>query len=431
MKIRLLLLIISVVGFAYAEISFAPGDGTNVGLIIYSPDTGKTVYSHNADTLFSYASNLKLLTAAAALDTLGGGHHFITYFGYDTKNATLYIKGGGNPVMVMEDLYLMARRMKGAGFGKVDTVVVDDFLYGAQGFLSPPGVKERGDKSYLAYISPLSLNYNTVAIAVTPDSTGKKPHIEIRTPGKYFTIQNRAKTVAGTEKKLTVNAVDAGGKTMIVVKGRIGAEKRYAAMYYRKIWHPTHHYIAVLLHYLGQESEPILIRRELADSVFSAKFIKPKLHYSKPLRDIVRIMNVHSSNSTAENLQFYLGSFVKGDATQGVEVLKEFARNKLGYEMDIINGSGLANDKNLLKPAAVMELLKYAYNDPFFRIDFYSSLPVYGEEGTILKMPGFDNPGVARAKSGLLSGVAALSGMVKGKDGKAFLFTFVVNRFEW
>ncbi|MEP6880535.1 MAG: D-alanyl-D-alanine carboxypeptidase, partial [Dokdonella sp.] len=41
------------------------------GVQVVSLDTGKTLYSHNADKLFVPASTAKLYTAALALDTFG------------------------------------------------------------------------------------------------------------------------------------------------------------------------------------------------------------------------------------------------------------------------------------------------------------------------------------------------------------------------
>ncbi len=49
-----------------------------VGILIKEAETGKVVYSRNADKLLSPASGIKLLTAAAALYQLKPDYRFIT-----------------------------------------------------------------------------------------------------------------------------------------------------------------------------------------------------------------------------------------------------------------------------------------------------------------------------------------------------------------
>ena len=113
-----------------------------------------------------------------------------------------------------------------------------------------------------------------------------------------------------------------------------------------------------------------------------------------------------------------------------MDAIKSFARNELGHEIGIVNGSGLGNSANHLTASLFMDVMKYACNDPQLKIDFLSSLPVYGEEGTLVDTPGFEDSTVfIRAKTGLLSDVAAMTGMMVADNGKSYLFTFVVNEY--
>ena len=56
----------------------APVDKGEWGLLIVDAASGEILYQKNADKYFVPASNMKLLTTALALDTLGSGYRFRT-----------------------------------------------------------------------------------------------------------------------------------------------------------------------------------------------------------------------------------------------------------------------------------------------------------------------------------------------------------------
>src|ERR1700712_3023177 len=52
--------------------------GSDVGLVVRKADTGEVLYTRQSDRRRQPASNGKLLTTSAALDTLGADHRFRT-----------------------------------------------------------------------------------------------------------------------------------------------------------------------------------------------------------------------------------------------------------------------------------------------------------------------------------------------------------------
>ncbi len=53
-----------------------------------------------------------------------------------------------------------------------------------------------------------------------------------------------------------------------------------------------------------------------------------------------------------------------------------------------------------------------------------------GEDGTLKRAnTSSENSGFVRGKTGSLTGVAALSGVMKAKSGKLYLFAFAINGF--
>src|SRR6185295_4425663 len=61
-----------------AEVARALRDTAAMGVHVVELDTGETVYAYNPDEPRVIASNSKLFTTAAALDTLGPGYFFET-----------------------------------------------------------------------------------------------------------------------------------------------------------------------------------------------------------------------------------------------------------------------------------------------------------------------------------------------------------------
>ncbi len=408
---------------------FSPVTDENISLVLYDTAAQKTVLSINAEKPFLYASNLKLLTSAVALKHLGGGFKFLTKFSFDPDSGTLHIKAGGDPEMVVEKLWVAASDLKRLGVKGIKKVVVDDFLYGKKSALTAES-GDTGDNGYLAFISPLSLNYNAIAIFVKAREAAQPAEVSLSTPSSYFSVKNTATGTSDGNNQLVVGAKKAGNQTEIIVKGSLGTARTKHEAVFKRVADPTRYYIVTLLNLMGENEDAPIERAQLDDSFFTAKERINFVYKSNPLRDIIRTMNLYSSNFIADSLQFYLGATLRGDVKQGVEILKEFASSELGETIDIVNGSGLGNNKNYLTGNFYIKLLKNVFSDYYGSIDFFSSLPVMGEDGTLKRAnTSSENSGLVRGKTGSLTGVAALSGIMKAKSGKLYLFAFAINGF--
>lgn len=413
-----------------ATLDITPVPEENLSVVVYDIEAKKEVIAINPDKPMSFASNLKLLTTASVLDNLGGGFRFMTIFSFDPADGILYIKAAGDPEMVIEKMWLLASDLKRRGISNVTKVIVDDFIYGSQNrFLSNSG--EKGDNAYLAYISPLGLNYNSVEMFLKPTTDGGPVEIFLSTPGPHFIIDNTAKTVKGAYNRLLVTATPKEGRTLITVKGTIGEQIKKPFAVYKKIYDPTNHYIETLLFLMGEKDGIPIVRERLKASIFSRESAVNFTLKSSPMRDILQIMNRFSSNFIADSLLFFMGGVLKGNVYKGIDFLKEYAQKELGETVDVINGSGLGNDKNFLTGRFFIKLLKKVYSDPYLSIDYFSTLPVMGEDGTLKRASaGNDCTGFIRGKTGSLTGVTSLSGIMKGKSGKLYLYAFTVNSFN-
>jgi D-alanyl-D-alanine carboxypeptidase/D-alanyl-D-alanine-endopeptidase (penicillin-binding protein 4) len=129
------------------------------GLVLVVDAEGNELVAQNADKPFVPASVAKLATAWLALETLGEDYRFQTRFYLDDKR-TLYVRGGGDPFLVSEELALLAKELVAAtGTAPLAGLVLDASYYPAN--LRIPGIED-STESYNALNSALAVNFNTI-----------------------------------------------------------------------------------------------------------------------------------------------------------------------------------------------------------------------------------------------------------------------------
>ncbi|MGA7331300.1 MAG: D-alanyl-D-alanine carboxypeptidase [Pseudolabrys sp.] len=129
------------------------------GLVLVMDADGNELVAQNADKPFVPASVTKIVTAWLALEVLGSDYRFQTSFYLDDKRV-LYVRGGGDPFLVSEELALLAPRLVAAVGKQPLTVIVLDASY------YPPDIRipgiEDSKESYDALSSALAVNFNTI-----------------------------------------------------------------------------------------------------------------------------------------------------------------------------------------------------------------------------------------------------------------------------
>jgi D-alanyl-D-alanine carboxypeptidase/D-alanyl-D-alanine-endopeptidase (penicillin-binding protein 4) len=94
------------------------------------------------------------------------------------------------------------------------------------------------------------------------------------------------------------------------------------------------------------------------------------------------------------------------------------------------DGSGLSR-YDYVTPEALVTILTHIDRDDRLRGPFEASLPIAGHDGSLSnRMKGTPAEGNARAKTGSMSNVRALSGYVTTADGEPLAFAIIANNFE-
>jgi D-alanyl-D-alanine carboxypeptidase/D-alanyl-D-alanine-endopeptidase (penicillin-binding protein 4) len=406
-----------------------------VSVAVVEVDTGRMLYGHNDGALLNPASNVKLVTTAAALAELGPEYRFKTVLmGEGVKGGVvegnLYLRGFGDPALVGEDLWKMASDVAARGIKKIaGDVVVDDTFFDAER-IGPGFEQKQEDAPFRAPSGAVSLNYNACAILVLP---GKKPgdaaRVLVDPASPYFTVVNEATTVASGRAGLTVETREADGHTEIHVSGTVRAgESGHTER--RRIAHPDLYAGYTLRELLARRGIQVAGKVTTGQAPTSARILAT--HYSHPLGVIVRDVNKSSNNFMAEQVLKTVGAELGGKPgtwAKGVEGVGRFLETlgvgKSAYKMT--NGSGLY-DSNRFSATQMVVILRSAYRDFRFAADFVGSLALAGADGTIgHRMAGSPAERYVRAKTGTLSGVSCLSGYAGAPGRLPLAFSILMN----
>lgn len=407
---------------------------------IISMKTGKSLLSKNTNTALMPASNMKVITSAAALSLLKPEFRFKTMLYTDgrqikdTIQGNLYLKGYGDPVFNDERLRELTQELRYQGVHTITgNLIVDDSYFDAE--RTGKGWKNTyGAASYSARISALSLNLNTVEIQIRPTQHGQAATIVLKPENTFFEVENHTRTTGGrTQLKIMRQLVD--GKNKIIVSGNVYVQGR-TEIETINLDKPALYVGNVALNFLAKENIKIEGRLSMGDTPSGAKILASSL--SPPLREIVTELNKKSINLIAENLLKFIGANFKGapgTSEKGAEVVKEkFLYGMVGLapnkDLVIADGSGLS-PLNRLTTHTLTSVLQHMFQQFDVSVDFMSSLAISGVDGTLKKR--MNTPALkrrVRAKTGFINGVSALSGYVYTESNEVLIFSFLMNHFQ-
>jgi len=147
---------------------------------------------------------------------------------------------------------------------------------------------------------------------------------------------------------------------------------------------------------------------------------------SPPLRDLVQDINKYSNNFMVEML---VKRFGEGSWSKGTARIQDFYRTTLGLsadKVDITDGSGLSK-LNHVSAKTLAIILRAAWNDFEVGPEMVASLKIIGGEPWQLKVKDPNLTRRVRCKSGHLSDVTTLCGIIQMPDGKLRVFAVLLN----
>lgn len=397
------------------------------------------------------ASVTKLVTAAAALDLLGPRYTFRTRVARTgpieegVLQGDLYIVGDGDPFLVSERLWLLANQLRLAGIEAVTgRLVFDDSAWPKIEDWSSFG---GSDRAYAAVPSALSMNFNAVALHITPGSVEGDPVTVRQDPFdlSYLVIENRLRTgKAGSAPRWSLDLRPAASSMEGVsypceiarLEGTVPAGHA-PFLTYRRARDPLALAGSLLHGFLRtagiDHHGAIALGSAPPDAITILEF------ESLPLDDLVASMNRYSNNFIANQLALAIARAQAprdslAERTDPLRragsVLAEWLRETAGSAdaSQFSDGSGLST-RNRTTAHALVTLLRYAWNDLRVHGPFLASLPGPGEDGTLNRRLRNASAATVRAKTGSLpdEGVSTLAGYVQTPAGSPVAFAILMS----
>ena len=408
--------------------------GAKVSALVVDRNSGADIFAHNSDRALIAASNVKVLTALAALDTFGPTHRFITEIYSDRPPDStgavgqLTVVGGGDASLTSEQMWRMAADLARRGIRRVKgDIILDAGAFDNQYW--HPAWGQTSSRAYHAPVAALSVNYGAFTVEISPGPSGAAAYAALDPDIPYFTLVNQARTSTGSRNKISVHRSTSPNGDRVSVGGSIGDAAK-ATQIYRSVTQPilyAGHTFAAQLAAVGIEVEGSVHRGH-----HSPRGIRLLRFEGKPLSEIVSLMMKYSNNNIAETLIKALGYKPGGRGTwdNGLAALRQ-ALLGIGVPANgfhLVDGSGLSRT-NRVSSRTLVEATRRASKSFRYGPEFVASLPIAARDGTLKSRAGKTRDR-ARAKTGLLSGATALTGLAQTASGKEVIFSIIANDYS-
>ncbi|WP_300672084.1 D-alanyl-D-alanine carboxypeptidase/D-alanyl-D-alanine-endopeptidase [Soonwooa sp.] len=391
----------------------------NWGFVVYDPKTNKIITSYNEATPLIPASTTKLLTTETAYSFFGGDFKWNTQLDYSgtidengVLEGNLYVIGSGDPsfgaVRVgalstgnLVSQFLNAVRDK--GIKRVNGEIIVE-----------TGVFKDAKKDLPANIVWLDHSNYYLPVGSTKDVDPRNEKLVVKQSNPFNNEKRYFYMSPYTNKMVYADKFEGSGLSTKLAEPPMGLANSLKATMLKSGIPVTG---KVTARFADKEPET---RETLSN------------YKSPTLSEIVHYTNQHSDNAFAEALLKCLGFYISGDQMPDSGRLavrshlegKAFDTNGLNY----VDGSGYSRS-NLVTPIAQVKFLTGLMKEPYYK-DYFESLPIAGQSGTLKRMFLNTSNGQIFAKTGTLSRVKTLAGYIKTRSGKTLVFSLLINNYN-
>jgi D-alanyl-D-alanine carboxypeptidase/D-alanyl-D-alanine-endopeptidase (penicillin-binding protein 4) len=398
--------------------------------------TGKSILEWNPDTPRNPASTMKLVATLVALDELGPSYEWKTEIYalgeiVDGRlKGDLLIKGYGDPFLVTERVWRMVRDLTQSGLTEIDgDLVLDDSYFKVEPY--DPGAFDRQPlRAYNVAPNALLMNLKVVRYWFEPDASANSVRVVIEPPLENLRVENRLALAnsgcTGYQRGISITAADSF--TTMILDGKFPSRCKSYALSRTALDHNAYAYglFSSMWKEAGNRFDGSW-RTGLAP-----ENQKPLISFpSRPLSEIISLVNKHSNNVMARQLLYTLAAEAFGPpATEqgGREVVAAWFERNLP-EVDslvLVNGAGLSREARI-DARDFDQLLRFAWSQTYMP-EFIASLALSGHDGTVSRR--FDDInliGRAHLKTGSLDDVSAIAGYMQAKSGRRFALVAMLN----
>ncbi len=399
-------------------------------------DAAQPRWQHRADAPHNPASVIKLLTTAAALEILGPQHQWQTELlregplAQGVLQGPLYVRGGGDPKLVLERLQAMLAQLRAAGVQRIaGDIVLDRSVFADEG-PSPP-FDDEPLRPYNVGADGLLLNFRSLILRFEPDPATGQARVLSEPPLQGLQVPAtvplrggpcqdwRAALQADFRQPLAPQFAGAYPLACGVQQWPVAFAlvDEYAPRVFEALWREAG----------GQLDGRVRWGRTPAGAQSLLRM--PSL----PLAEIVADVNKFSNNPMAQQV------FLSLSAKPGEPARSEASRQRLlawwqqrlpqASAPTLDNGSGLSRSQRI-SARSLAALLQAMHQSPQAQV-FRDSLAVAGVDGTMQRLrdrlPGSPLIGRAWLKTGSLRDVASIAGYVRGSSGRHYVLVALIE----
>lgn len=408
---------------------------THIGIVVQSMNSGRVLYSKNANDFFEPASVQKLFTVASALIALSPNFHFDTNLlttgriSDGVLHGNLIFKFSGDPTLKQSDIAEFVKKIKSMGINDITgNVIIDNTAYNHVPY--PAGwVWSDLSLDFAAPLDTVIINRNQFGISLIPERVGEKPRIEPHLPAGAATFYNEMLTTRYPTRNCPITFFS-NQHGQYVIKGCLakssGPQARSLAIRNMEMY--TRALIRVLL---------VKNNIQFHGAMYAAKTpVNATLlyeHQSASLSHIIIHLLKRSDNLYADTLLKKMGEHYahgSGSWQDGLRAMRPILSQEAGVNLSnvhLIDGAGLSR-YNLVTPNAVSAILCYIDHNRVLRETLIPALPIAGVDGTLAwRMPNLAKGHRLHAKTGSMDGVSTLAGFVKTENQGVLSFVIMAN----
>lgn len=429
------------------------------GVSVVSLDTGRTLYTHDADQLMQPASTAKLFTAALVLDTLGTDYRIPTQLlatrpiGHGRLDGPLILRGMGDPTLGTPGTNSdwadqLAGQLAANGVRDIRGDLIADDSY----FRGPPigsGWEARDLQSWFAVpSSALSVQENVVDLTVTPSSQlGRTASLMFDPSGAIPHVVNNMTTSAHNTRS-DINLYRAPGDATLYAFGNVALRaepQNFKLAIVDPAWFAgtllrealARHGIRIdgelrVLHWPQQNTiamdQATVVAQVLSPPVMEVLTRGLKRSQNLYLQNLLQITGV-KAQAAAEQAGDPAEGFLSSEAW-AIRAMRQLL-DRIGIPPEtsqIEEGTGLSR-QDLATPNAMVRLLSYIASQPY-GAQLRDALPSAGVDGTLeWRMRDSLAANNVHAKTGSMTYVRCIAGYVTTASGERLAFTVMINNY--
>ena len=411
---------------------------STVALYIHEVGAQQPVITHAAERPLNPASTMKLVTTYAGLELLGPAYTWTTDvyasgpIQDDVLSGNLAIRGGGDPKLTLENLWLLLRNVRARGIREIRGDVVFDRSYFAADDYDPARFDGEPTRPYNTGPDALLVNFKAVTLQFVPEAESRSVRVIVDPLLGAAQVVNNVSLSDGAcgdwVAKLKFDAQGTAEAVRLVVSGPFSRDCGERTRSFSLLGHRA--YAAALFTALWKELGGTLAG-SVRDGTVPAGARLVATARSPALSEVIRDINKWSNNVMARQLFLTLGAVgagTPGTLDKARATIRQWLNQKGLNVPDLAmeNGSGLSRVERI-SARGMGEMLLDAYRSPVMP-EFISSMPIVAADGTMRKrLANAEVAGQAHIKGGTLAGVRAIAGYVLDARGRRSAVVFMVN----